>query len=125
MSFNDYSSKQKDQPLSGKNLVEERRNKIKSALSIKLSSIYDLGMRGELAVATFDINFDDNAIDIKIKYCEEYDDYIRYDNLDELDEKTRKLVERCENYEQEIVETVSKILREEKLNNWRPSISRY
>lgn len=125
MSFNDYSSKQKDQPLSGKNLVEERRNKIKSALSTKLSSIYDLGMRGELAVATFDINFDDNAIDIKIKYCEEYDDYIRYDNLDELDEKTRKLVERCENYEQEIVETVSKILREEKLNNWRPSISRY
>lgn len=125
MSFNDYSSKQKDQPLSGKNLVEERRNKIKSALSTKLSSIYDLGMRGELAVATFDINFDDNAIDIKIKYCEEYDDYIRYDNLDELDEKTRRLVERCENYEQEIVETVSKILREEKLNSWRPSISRY
>lgn len=124
MGFNDYSKKQNDQLPAGVNLVSEKRKRVEAQLEERLEHIKTLGYKRELFVDYFKIDFENRHIDIGLKYCEEFDDFIRYDNYDDLSDGDKKTVDACVKYESEIIETTKKILKDLELVYWQPSVGR-
>lgn len=123
MGFNDYSKKQNDQLPEGVNLVAEKQKRIESALRTKLEPIYDFGDKKELCVWVIAIDFENREVHLKLKYCDEYWEWLKFEDEERHNDSSLRLIKRCEQWESEIQAFAKAVVRSEDLPLWRVSLS--